>query len=187
MEKNLFLQLLRAGKARLTDDGLIISLGEAVMMMPVRTFLFMQSQVIHELGKRGKRVLFNIGYYQSNEAVKRYVKEHVLDIKRVNKEKLFNFFLKLSSMLGLGVFEVIHLDFEEKKLIIRNSNLPTAKLYLLTRGKSKTPIDCYICGLFVGGFSPLFEVELECLETKCIACGDPYCQFELRPKKAAKR
>jgi predicted hydrocarbon binding protein len=47
---------------------------------------------------------------------------------------------------------------------------------------SSEPQSHYIRGVLDGFFSSLFKVEMEAKETKCIAKGDPYCEFEIKEK-----
>jgi predicted hydrocarbon binding protein len=53
-------------------------------------------------------------------------------------------------------------------------------------GKSSEPIDSYLCGMAEESYRALLGKPVEVKETKCIACGDPYCQFEVFPAEEKK-
>ena len=49
------------------------------------------------------------------------------------------------------------------------------------------PVCYFLCGFFAGmseAYAELIEppVHYSCVETKCIAVGDPYCEFKLSPQ-----
>ncbi len=43
--------------------------------------------------------------------------------------------------------------------------------------RSKTPYSRFMRGHFVGLVSEIFGIDVVCRETKCVAMGDPYCEF----------
>ena len=48
--------------------------------------------------------------------------------------------------------------------------------------KTSAPYSRWIKGQLVGFMSALFETPCKAEETKCMAMGDPYCEFVLSPR-----
>lgn len=57
-----------------------------------------------------------------------------------------------------------------------------AKQYIKTYGHSAEAVCWTLVGYASGYSSRFFGQETVCVETKCIAKGDPYCQYEIRAK-----
>jgi len=180
MKENFFYELLKTGQLRVTKEGLVILMGEYNLMFPTRVFLYLQEMLVKSFGVKGEKLLYDMGKYQTTEAIKRYLK--IYNIQKLQKSKIIEFGLKVCTAIGLGSFEIVKYNPDNLNLILINKKLPTAELYKLTRGRSEKPIDFHISGLFSGAFSAMFGKNVECIETKCLACGDPYCQFEVSPK-----
>ena len=53
---------------------------------------------------------------------------------------------------------------------------------ITVKGKKKKPNCRFIRGYLNGIYSRYFNKEVEVIETMCIAKGDPYCRFIVRPK-----
>jgi len=178
--KNFFYELLETGQLRVTDNGTVVFLGEYNLMLPTRVFLKLQKMLTESLGEKGEKILYELGAYQIKHAFDRYKK--MFNVQEMDKIKIEEFGLKLLAAIGYGVFEVIEIDPKNGTGIIINKKLPTAELFRLTNGISKKPIDFFICGLLAEAVYTVFGKKVGCIETKCLACGDPYCQFEFSPK-----
>jgi predicted hydrocarbon binding protein len=50
--------------------------------------------------------------------------------------------------------------------------------------RTDKPNSQWIRGHLVGGASEALGVKMDCRETRCMAMGDPYCEFELHKAKA---
>ena len=87
-----------------------------------------------------------------------------------------------SEILGMGVFEFLSFDLENKVFVINNKCNSYAKQYLKVFGKQKEPVCHYLRGLCAGSFQAFFEdEEIVCIETSCIAKGDKECLFTIKP------
>jgi len=86
--------------------------------------------------------------------------------------------LKQVPMRGYGVPELFY--FDEKKGIfkLRVKNCYNAIVYR----HSEKPVCSLMSGVFTGGGEIIFNRRMECIETKCMAMGDPYCEFEVFEK-----
>jgi hypothetical protein len=85
-------------------------------------------------------------------------------------------------LMGWSLMEVAELDKEKRSATLRFFDDWECGMF---KGSSE-PQSHFIRGLLAGFFSSLFKVEMEAKETKCIAKGDPYCEFEIKEKKETK-
>lgn len=83
----------------------------------------------------------------------------------------------LWSDYGLGVIDAIL--FEEKRVIVRISNNINAR----NHERSSLPVCSFTQGILAGIASEVYNEEYDCEEVKCIAMGNPYCEFVLAPSK----
>lgn len=179
MVESFFINLLKSGQMRV-EKGTFMFLNEFLFLFPVKTFLKLRERLIEKLGNETDDFLKEMGRYQVTHAMKRYSK--TIKIEKLNKVKISEFGIKVMNLLGHGMYDVISFDEKRKKIIIISKNVPTAIEYPLIYGKkSKTPIDSFICGIWEEAYTRFLNVDMKCIETKCLACGDPYCQFEIGP------
>jgi predicted hydrocarbon binding protein len=50
-------------------------------------------------------------------------------------------------------------------------------IYAAIAGKSDTPVESLTAGLLAGFFSAVFEQDLDCVQTRCVACGHTEATF----------
>ena len=122
--------------------------------------------------EEAQRILWEVGRFQIKQSLVRYKK--LFKIEKMEKRKFFEFGSKIGEILGLGKFEL-----RDDLAVCKNN--PIAMEYTLMFGKSNKPIDSYICGILEEAYKAYLGKEVRVKETKCIACGDPYCQFEVFP------
>jgi len=177
MNENFFLEMLKLGKIRI-EDGQIIIFNATNLLFPTRSFLYLRKVILEKLGKtKCNEILKEIGKFQIRQALVRYSK--MFKVEEMTVDKFREMWIKIASLLGYGKVE-----FSEKKAIAKNN--PIAQEYLLMFGKSPEPIDSYLCGMAEESYRALLGKPVEVKETKCIACGDPYCQFEVFPAEEKK-
>jgi len=125
----------------------------------------------NELGKKiGDTFLFRIGYATGKEFYKLYGRR--LNIADINES------IKVLEALGLGAkwLELKEHSITDNKIILRIDGSWECEIL---KGKTDKPASNYIRGLFTGFLKELLKREVEVRETKCIAVGDPYCEFEV--------
>jgi len=181
MVENFFIELLKLGKV-IAEKGTFMFLNEYFIFLPVRTFLKLRETLIKKLGKEvADNILKEIGKYQVAQAIKRYSK--TIGFEKLDKAKINEFGIKVMNLMGHGVYEIVSFNEEENEIVIKSDNVPTALEYPLIYGKSDTPIDSFLCGIWEEAYTRFLNISMHCMETKCIACGDSYCQFELKTIK----
>jgi predicted hydrocarbon binding protein len=175
--------VVKLGKIRI-EKGLIIFLNAHNILLPVRVLLKLQQMLEERIGEeKATEFLKELGSFQIKQALVRYTE--LLGIKMMEKYKFEEFGKDVLMILGYGNYE-IKVQHENKRMILQSDNTPIAREFNLMFGKSKRPIDFYLCGMFEEVGKCIFGVSMKCIETKCIACGDPYCQFEVFPAEEKK-
>jgi predicted hydrocarbon binding protein len=177
MVENFFEYLQKMGKIRL-EDGQIIIFNATNIIFPTRSLLFLMQLLEKKYGsKESEEILKEVGKFQIRQAMIRYKK--LFEIEKWEKRKFLEFETKISELLGLGKWEI-------KEFLARSKTNPIAIEYKLMFGESKKPIDFFICGILEEAYKSYLGKPVEVKETKCIACGDPYCQFEVFPAEEKK-
>ena len=153
-ESHFPLQLATGQRAYLLSEGVIRG---------------MLSRVREVLGTGGDVVVC-----QEGEAVGRGDFEAMKDLLggtlRARLAKLTGLYLAV----GIGVPDVVELDLEAQKGVVRvYENIECVG------AKSRVPYSQWVRGHLAGVTSALFGVRIKCEETKCVACGDPYCEFAI--------
>lgn len=125
------------------------------------------------IGPAVKTISYNVVKEGTIEAG--YSKKVLLKIMPI---KIYeNILIKECRERGYGVLEIIKRDTKNRKYIMRVKNSFNA----LTYGKVKRPVCYAIAGLTAGVNTLFFGRDMECKETKCVAMGDPYCEFKVYP------
>ncbi|NTV62286.1 MAG: histidine kinase [Oscillochloris sp.] len=87
---------------------------------------------------------------------------------------------------GVGLPKLAHLEFDPAaskfQLIVELRNSYLAEQYLRVFGPATEPVCWQLAGYIAGYCSVVFGMELHCRETKCVAKGDPHCEFDTRPR-----
>ena len=96
-----------------------------------------------------------------------------------NNEGIVNTLRIMFNLYGLGNLKIIHLNNEDKTAILRIVD-STIGLAQLKKAKTKTCECVLTSGILAGIFSYIFCKNIECIEKKCIARGDKYCEFVIR-------
>jgi len=87
--------------------------------------------------------------------------------------------IELLNALGRssGGGEIVGYNIEkDRKIILKVNRLFECELY---KGRIDKPISYFSRGVFIGFFRELLGKKLDIRETKCIALGDQYCEFEI--------
>ncbi|MEM3579004.1 MAG: V4R domain-containing protein [Candidatus Bathyarchaeia archaeon] len=131
-----------------------------------------------QFGTAGEAFLYHIGY----DAGMRYGKSHQefadkLGIKD-SIQILRDISMPLYISMGLGKSEIIEARAKPPRAIIRVYECFECELV----SGAKKPYSNFIRGIFAGLLAQLFNKRMEAKELRCIAKGDPYCEFEITPE-----
>ncbi len=127
-------------------------------------------------GQVASSFLYHIGFEAGRKA---YESHHrIISEARKGIEKIIPFAKELFKQVGFGVIDFVEVDFLNKTALVRVYNSFECELFRET-GMTESH---FIRGLIAGFMSSLFGVRVDVEETKCIAKGDPYCEFIVKQK-----
>jgi predicted hydrocarbon binding protein len=145
-----------------------------------KSVYYMYKELENVLGNDWKKLEYERGKDESREAVPTYL-NMIHNDRRVQKLiRLFHgpaikFLAYQYNTLSLGRLELILEDSSKPLFVYRMYFSPTALTYL-EHEKAKEPV-CYETAGRMAGAAELIYPGMEVVETKCLAKGDPYCEF----------
>ncbi|MEI6835051.1 MAG: XylR N-terminal domain-containing protein [bacterium] len=164
------------------EMGKIELLKNRMLMFNHASVRSLRTTTIEQVGEKTAQVIFAKFGYES--AIHDY---HSLDRLFVN--------IQGEDKLAIGpimhgwcglvkvIPEFLELDRKNKKFAFRGRwiNSYEALAHLDSFGPSSTPVCFSLTGYGSAWCSQFFGMDLLEIETKCVACGDPYCEWEIRP------
>ncbi len=145
-----------------------------------------QKELEKIFGNSWKKIVYECGKIDSINTVSNYFAMFRDDpeVQKIFSDRLesFKFCIKEFNRMGKGRLEIISADSDKPHFILRMYFSPIALAYL-DYERSKEPVCNHFAGIWAGGAN-VFYPGIESTETKCIAKGDPYCEFVIEiPKK----
>jgi predicted hydrocarbon binding protein len=162
------------------SDGEIKVWNIPMNIIPTFVLREWQKDTINEVGyQKAFEKIYSSAKEGSEEYNQNFIKKQGFKYKR----QIINWQTRIVSLSGWGQIEIAKIDFEKNEYVAHFKENPFARTY----GKTTYPIDFLICGFISGGFSASLGKELDCIETKCVAKGDAYCEFVVgKPDKIKK-
>jgi len=131
-----------------------------------------------QFGAAGEAFLYHCGY----DAGIRYAKSHQELAAKLGITDPIQILHKISmplyASMGLGKSEIVEVKAKPFQAIIRIYENFECELGV----GAKKPYSNFIRGIFAGLLAHLFSRRMEAVETRCIAKGDPYCEFKITPE-----
>lgn len=175
---DLFKRLLMMKQIRFVE-GEISLFNERVVISPKDTlvaitkFMNKHPEVIPEIYE-DIRNSFEKGW--ALEAKKRYGFKETRDY--------FKWLIDLSNIAGWGKSELVSFDSKKIEGKFKTYNSLIGSFY---KNKLDSPVDHIWRGLTAGGLTKVFERDIDWFEIKCIAKGDPYCEFIFKTRESFKK
>jgi len=168
---NLF-EMFKFSKLLNVQDGSMDLMGVDINIIPTQILCELQKGLISSLGFEKT---YDLIYKQAKEGSLQYNAAFIKKQKFADKHKEIDWQVKIVTFSGWGKLEVMKIDFKEQNHIVKSSNSPYPKDY----GKANYAVDIIPTGFVAGGLSAVAGTDLDALETKCMARGDPYCEIEV--------
>ncbi len=168
-------------EGRLIDDSHPLRVSEAgrVLLFSQASFASALNRMRDAMGPGGSVLLYDFGQHMGEELVAEASRAFGVDFVRAN----LGYSLRFFSAMGWGQIELVEADVGQGhfRLLVRES------FECFRAEGAKVPRAQLIRGMFAGTFAGLVGAPVSCTETKCIAQGDPYCEFEVDrvPSKSA--
>ncbi len=131
------------------------------------------------LGSGGEAMLYHIGRAVGAERA-RYVNDLAERIGVRRLEDRITIGALLFKSLGYGIPEILELREDLPYLRVRVYHCIECEL----GEKADHPFSHYVRGILAGYASEILKRDLFAVETRCLAMGDPYCEFEVKPREA---
>jgi predicted hydrocarbon binding protein len=153
------------------EKGRISLLNENVAIAPITTYVGILKNLE---GTKQENAL----YLGAKETGVSWNKKMQNIYKTKTVDEIFEWGMKIVTMSGWGDFKVIKYDREKNKFRYRLQDSTLAKGY----GNSDHPVCQIPRGFFAGSACFLTKLDLDCVETKCVSMGAPFCEFEIKKK-----
>jgi len=96
---------------------------------------------------------------------------------------MLELFKNMNLIYGLSKIEYVKNDVIDYEFILRLHNNWECNTILRSKGVQKEPQSVFTRGMLEGFFKEVFNgIDFIAVETKCIALGDPYCEFIVKPR-----
>lgn len=125
-----------------------------------------------QFGSLGEQMLYYEGFRAGFAGYDMY-----MELAKGEKLRLPEILQVMAVILGWGTIREIKIDYERKRAFVSGQNSFECELGY----GSPTPYSQFIRGVLAGVFTRFFEVGMEAKEVKCVAKGDPYCEFVISP------
>jgi predicted hydrocarbon binding protein len=127
------------------------------------------------IGPSARSIIYNISKNAAIEAVSNVKKSIIKIIGLFAKKPIVVELLKQLPRRGFGVPTIIDFDSKKPFIKIRVKNCYGTEGFY----ESTEPVCYALAGIFSGGAEVIFNREMACIETKCAAMGEKYCEFEI--------
>jgi len=131
------------------------------------------------IGMTADTIIHGIAKQVTVEALSRSQKIMVHLIGKISKQKAFFEILTQGPRRGLGIVKLTH--FNDKKGICFFR--VTDSMDVIESERGEKPVCSVMSGILAAVGELVFNKEMECIETKCVAMGDPYCEFKVFEKR----
>ena len=160
-------------------EGLLIYRNQRQIMVSCPWFTAVQTELENTLGDMGAASLITgAARTWGTKMVEMYKPQ----VSGMSFEEKVKYILQTFSIAGWGLAEVVEFSTSPPRIVIKKTEPYFEDMYNGAADGSR-------CYLYLGvmaiieGFAKTENLpELETTETKCIAKGDPHCEFVLEPK-----
>ena len=142
------------------------------IILLVSTFSDTLKRMKSEWGSGAEAFLYYLGYDMGYDCARifrqeiKYYREEIMEV------------LKVIQALGWGRIKKLELDFDRKRGRLIILDLFESET---SRGQFAVPKCHFFRGFLAGFLSQLLEVNIKVAEVRCIAKGDPHCEFVFEP------
>lgn len=164
---DMFAKLLMAREIKF-KEGEISLLGNRVVLMPSYSL----SGILKNAGENPE--IGKILYYESKGCLRDGFAKVVRQKYGLTGGRLVDWLINVGHVAGWGQISLVRHTASNDAVedVFHVKNPPSLRL-----AKSARPVDHIFRGMIAGGESMAFDADMEAIETKCVAQGNPYCEF----------
>lgn len=167
---DIFKKLLMAGQVRF-EEGNITFLNSRVLIAPSGLFTNLMEKF-----KNDEKICLEFYRASKFTNIEGFARE-VSKQYKLKQLELAKWLINTGNAGGWGVVKFAVEDDKNKMAVIEVRNGISGKM------KSKIPVDHFLRGQVAGGASAAFGMDFDCIERKCMACGDDCCEFVIKPRE----
>ncbi|OGM02764.1 hypothetical protein A3K72_00170 [Candidatus Woesearchaeota archaeon RBG_13_36_6] len=173
-----FLDYLQKGQIKI-KDGNIVFFGFDMIFIPAKSYAILHHSLRKEFGKKAADNFCEAGKKHMENIIATYAKR--FDLSKMDFQTFSNLFTPSTQTFGFGKIIVKKIDIKKGFIVVRSENNPYALVYKEMYGIQQYDVDDLLRGMFAGASELFNKKQSECIETKCIAKGDTYCEFVAKP------
>ena len=143
--------------------------GARVMLMTKESFQRMLTAMVEMFGTGASVIAFKEGAAQGSR--------YALGLRSIIRGDIRRFIgelAKLYAATGVGIAEFVVMNLDDLHFVVRITDSTECQGKEAVKHNGQ-----WIRGQLSGAASSALDVQMECKETRCVAVGDPYCEFEL--------
>jgi len=146
--------------------------GKRAVIFRRRVYESLFKGIREKFGTAGEAML----YYQGFAIGQRTCQAHREETGLEDPKELVGLSKAYFRTVGWGIMDVVKMSLEAGEAQIR-----VYQSFECEAGKgSEAPYGHFIRGILAGFFTEIFQREAKAVETKCIATGDPYCEYTIK-------
>lgn len=165
------------------EKGEVFLDDNSVLILSRGNLAHLQKDFERVIGPVATSIVYNSGREYAQNVQSNIKRSIIKLIAKISKEMIARKMLDVFSSWGYGKAEFLELDAKRPYAKLKVTNSANALGY----ENSKKPVCHFIRGIFAGAGTIIMEKEMHCLETKCVAKGDPYCEFEVLTKEETEK
>lgn len=168
------------------EEGRVTLCNMPIIFTFTKSMYYIQKELENTLGEKWKKIAYECGKIDGFECNSNYIAifHDNPELKKLfsNKFEAFKFCVGEFNKMGKGKLEIVETDADKVHFVLRFYLNGIALAYL--EHEKTTETVCYhFAGVFAGATNAIYP-GVEVIETKCMAKGDPYCEFVAElPKK----
>ena len=153
--------------------------GEQVSVLDIRSFYYLKKEIESSV-KNPDEILYATGKDAVREMQKSFVKflGNSAPLLMSDPGNALGEFIEVLNYLGLGEISIAESAPKMIKFTVRHS--AEAQEFVNLRERSKFPVCHAIAGILAGVCEGVLRNPVKCTETRCISCGDDFCEFVIK-------
>jgi predicted hydrocarbon binding protein len=145
--------------------------GLRALLFGIANMMGVAKGIKRELGiEAGSNLLYHLGYGVGEETRRIYS-----DPRSITSVEDGIMLIRVLTR-GSGWADLFEYEVSERRIILRFKELWECEIH---KDKEERPVGSYMRGILTGYFQKLLKRPITTKETKCIAKGDPYCEFQI--------
>jgi len=165
------------------EEGKVLMNGVPFTFTMTKSLYYTQKEFEKVIGEKWKRIVYERGKADALDTVFGYISlVRSIPIQKImsifDRSVGFKFYVDEYNRLGIGRVEVRESIPSKPFFVFRLYFNPIGFTYL-EHEKVREPVCHQFAGILAGGANNVYP-GIEATETKCIARGDPYCEFILQ-------